>query len=151
MTNFVTLHVINRGNTWNLWVIYTLVLNYFNQIWGLENKELWLPRKEFRNLDQTAVCSECNPMCQEIRKKDRLTGRSQGSMVCCLVAVSWVLGTPACRRLSFCVPQLSSAHRFLDVPTEFLVYFLWKAIYDLEIGQVLTTRVHTSGFIAPSF
>lgn len=53
--------------------------------------------------------------------------------------------------LSFCVPRLSSAYRFLDVPTEFLVFFLWKAVYDLEIGQVLTTRVHTSGFIAPSF
>jgi hypothetical protein len=90
-------------------------------------------------------------MCQK-NKKERQTEkkapREHGVLPGCSE-----LG-PVCSSLLqtiFLGAQLSSAHSFLDIPTEFLIFSLWKAIYDLEIAQVLTTRMHTSGFITLSF
>lgn len=91
------------------------------------------------------------PCAKKIRKKGRLRRRpprEHGVLPGCSE-----LG-PVCSSLLqtiFLGAQLSSAHSFLDIPTEFLIFSLWKAIYDLEIAQVLTTRMHTSGFITLSF
>lgn len=90
-------------------------------------------------------------MCQEIRKKDKLTRRLQGRHDVLPLCFEVSPVDSSLQETILLGSQLSSAHSFLDIPTEFLIFFLWEAVYDLEIAQVLNTRMHTSGFIMLSF